>query len=333
MCLTNAGKLVVWGKSQDGRLGVSSADSFVPPTVLKDKNLPTEIIDFACGDWHCLALSNTFEIYAWGKNTAGQLGFQNTASIFPVTKLSFPSPVANVFCGPNYSMVITKDTNILYSWGNNSFCQLGIATPKPWTYEPQRVEIPFPVVKVSCGVSHVGAITTDNRLFMWGSNSRGELGLGTKCAMKNLPSQVAFFQMDVIDISCSFSKPHPHSLAITEDANGAKQAWSWGDNYKEKLGLGDQTTEQCHSHPQLIVTLNGKNIQKVCAGGIHSVALCDGQVYTWGCGSDGRLGHPEYIGSRYLYKESTPRVIGQFGEGQVIDVASNYYHCACIVLP
>ncbi len=44
---------------------------------------------------------------------------------------------------------------------------------------------------------------------------------------------------------------------------------------------------------------------KIISGGIHSAALDDkGSLYTWGCGSDGRLGHPEHGNAKYLYKES-----------------------------
>ena len=33
------------------------------------------------------------------------------------------------------------------------------------------------------------------------------------------------------------------------------------------------------------------------SGGLHSVAFCCHEaVFTWGCGSDGRLGHPEAVG-------------------------------------
>ena len=69
--------------------------------------------------------------------------------------------------------------------------------------------------------------------------------------------------------------------------------------------------------------------KKVVAGGIHAAILSEeGELFTYGCGSDGRLGHPEYEGYVYLYKESQPKRVELFAaSGQkVIDVSSSYYH-------
>ena len=45
-------------------------------------------------------------------------------------------------------------------------------------------------------------------------------------------------------------------------------------------------------------------------GGIHSAWLdSDNQIYTFGCGSDGRFGHPEIQNAKYLYKEITPKLV------------------------
>ncbi len=68
------------------------------------------------------------------------------------------------------------------------------------------------------------------------------------------------------------------------------------------------------------------------SGGIHSALLTtEGQLYTWGCGSDGRLGHPEYEGYVYLYKESRPKLVEAFGGRPVLDVESAYYSMMCLV--
>ncbi|CAF3781824.1 unnamed protein product [Rotaria sp. Silwood1] len=71
----------------------------------------------------------------------------------------------------------------------------------------------------------------------------------------------------------------------------------------------------------------------IAAGGIHSSALStDGRVFTWGCGSDGRLGHAEAQGHRYLYKEHEPRSIDLLNNQQVLSISTSYYHMAAILV-
>jgi alpha-tubulin suppressor-like RCC1 family protein len=42
----------------------------------------------------------------------------------------------------------------------------------------------------------------------------------------------------------------------------------------------------------VVPALSGKGLTKVLAGEYHSVAIAgNGEVYTWGCGSSGQLGH------------------------------------------
>ena len=72
---------------------------------------------------------------------------------------------------------------------------------------------------------------------------------------------------------------------------------------------------------------------QVVAGGIHSAAVDgSGRVWTWGCGSDGRLGHPGAEGHRYLFREDTPTVVEELERvGRVEQLASSYYHMAAVV--
>lgn len=46
--------------------------------------------------------------------------------------------------------------------------------------------------------------------------------------------------------------------------------------------------------PQIIELLRGIEVVKVSAGGAHSAAItADGELYTWGKGRYGRLGHTD----------------------------------------
>ena len=70
--------------------------------------------------------------------------------------------------------------------------------------------------------------------------------------------------------------------------------------------------------------------KKLVCGGIHSAILTEtGFVYSFGCGSDGRLGHPEYVGHTYLYKESRPKLIESLQN--VDDLESSYYHMIALI--
>ena len=130
------------------------------------------------------------------------------------------------------------------------------------------------------------------------------------------------------DCSCSPGEHHRHMLACTETGT----VYSWGDGNKGKLGNGTQNSVEWPT-PIDQQHFLGQRVVKVVAGGLHSLALTEnGLVFSWGCGSDGRLGHKEAIGHRYLYKETVPRLVESLASmGQVTDIDCSYYHCSAIL--
>ena len=109
------------------------------------------------------------------------------------------------------------------------------------------------------------------------------------------PLEVSVVDKDGIEekvemVSCSVGEHHPHTLILTVRGS----VYSCGDGYKGKLGVGDL---EWRYEPCIVEGL--ENVVQVAAGGIHSAALDrEGKVFTWGCGSDGRLGHPGAEGHR-----------------------------------
>jgi len=72
-----------------------------------------------------------------------------------------------------------------------------------------------------------------------------------------------------------------------------------GRNFQGQLGLGDPAAfpKNERNHPFQakflpIESLRGKRVAQIACGGEHSVALTeDGEVYTFGAGNKGQLGH------------------------------------------
>lgn len=128
-----------------------------------------------------------------------------------------------------------------------------------------------------------------------------------------------------MSLACSRSVKESHTSVITAD--GA--LFTFGSGYKGKLGHlaewghGLKDTELL---PRKVEALAGRRVLAVTGGGIHMGCVCDdGKLYTWGCGSDGRMGHPESAHHRYLFKESRPRPVDGLKDAAVA-LSLSYYH-------
>ena len=76
-----------------------------------------------------------------------------------------------------------------------------------------------------------------------------------------------------------------HCLALSTDG----EVFSWGEGEDGKLGHGNRTG--C-DRPRVIETLRGAEVVEIAAGGAHSACITSsGELYTWGKGRYGRLGH------------------------------------------
>lgn len=76
-------------------------------------------------------------------------------------------------------------------------------------------------------------------------------------------------------------------MAQALSANGS--VYSWGSNGSGQLGLDSNT--EAFFEPRVIRELRGVRIKQVLAGDKHSLALDEnGNVYSWGCSADGKLG-------------------------------------------
>ena len=231
--------------------------------------------------------------------------------------------VAGISCGNNFTLCWTT-CGKAYSWGVNKHGVLGHGNAN---YEiegkPREINGLYDhfVVQMSAGTSHCAAVTKDGSLHVWGNNRFGALGIGEKVDILK-PKVICNFS-DVKQVSCNIGDNHGHSLLITRDG----KLFASGDGYKGKLGLGnfDSTSVFQLVQSEIVFT-------QVCSGGIHSAAISDtNHLFTWGCGSDGRLGHPEATGHRYLFHSSIPKCVEAFLKKQVIKVSASYYHTVALV--
>lgn len=261
-------------------------------------------------------------LFSFGCGIYGRLGTSDEENAFAPVPFSckWMHPV-QIACGKAHSAIIDVYSNI-YCFGLGTAGQLGQGGSRLDSSRiPLRVPAigPVPVLLVSCGSHHTMCMTAEGRVFAWGDNTFGQLGLGAKSPKpRGTPTRVDKV-VNVRHIVCGGC----HSFIITQDSN----VLACGSNIAGQLGLGDRVdraafervpffrrlfsqglapptgSSSAASLNSLIApSTSGKNggftmpdmigpneIELAC-GIYHSVALCGKRVYAWGNGDDGRLG-------------------------------------------
>lgn len=119
-------------------------------------------------------------------------------------------------------------------------------------------------VSVATGKYHSMLATEDGRLYVWGDNSKGQLGNGTT-VQQNTPVQImdGVYQVAAGDFTS-------YALTYTGDL------YAWGNN--ENYECGKKSTAY-FSSPELIM----HNIVSIAATKTHAYAVSsDGDLYFWG---------------------------------------------------
>lgn len=318
-----------WGKH--GRLGTGSEEDHSIPTHIVIPDSSVEICQVSAGYWHACCITSDGGLYAWGYNKSHGvlgLGINKASPVSPFEAIPVQVPlsvkVKQVACGYNYSYAVGVDGSC-WSWGSGAHGVLGHGDSND-RFEPTRIKVPgdSAVSYVNCGYSHSAVVTDAGLLMMVGYGEDGALGIGGHSDKSTLQQVKTLDGIVIVRASCSLGERHSHTLACSSDG----EVYSWGDGYKGKLGQNDQ---ESRSLPTKIdpSRFGGEFVVGVACGGIHSAAVTrEGGVFTWGCGSDGRLGHAEAKGHRYLFRCDVPRKVE--GLANVASVDCSYYHTAVL---
>ena len=173
--LTEEGKIYSCGANNHGQLGHGHVEPInAPLQISAGKSRGVAFRKIAAGADHCLAISLSGTVYAWGSNKHEKCGVSVDDSILtsPVT-VPFDRTASHIACGEGHSMVVAGD---LWTFGDNRYGQCGIgsfAQTSPVT----RVAISAKLLSISGGARHSLAVLADGHVLGWGDNSVGQLGI------------------------------------------------------------------------------------------------------------------------------------------------------------
>ena len=253
-------------------------------------------------------------LYLWGLNTNGKLGDNTIVSKSSPVQV-FGGAVNWEFArGGYYHNSGIKTDGTYWSWGANSFGQLGDNTIVHRSSPVQTVSFGSTWMKSSSAGSHVAAIKTDGTLWLWGNNDSGQLGDNT-ITHRSSPVQTITYGNNWLQVSCGYN----HTIATKTDGT----LWTWGKNSYGQLG--DNTTTSKSSPIQTIT--RGTNWFSISTSFYSNFAIkTDGTLWCWGLNGSPA---PGILGDNSTINRSSP-IQTVTGGTNWKNVGSFAYHVAAI---
>ncbi|XP_051123496.1 PH, RCC1 and FYVE domains-containing protein 1-like [Andrographis paniculata] len=329
--VTRQGEVFCWGEEAGGRLGHGIGKDVTQPCLVESLSFCS--VDFvACGEFHTCAVTMAGELYTWGDGMhyAGLLGHGTDISHWIPKRISGPLEglqVASVTCGPWHTALITS-MGQLFTFGDGTFGVLGHGNRENAFY-PREVESlsGLRTVAVACGVWHTAAVVevivtqssasfSSGKLFTWGDGDKNRLGHGDKEPRLKPTCVPALIDHNFHKVACG------HSLTVGLTTSG--RVFTMGSTVYGQLG----NPRSDGKLPCLVEDkLPAESVEEISCGSYHVAVLTSkNEVYTWGKGANGRLGHGD------IEDRKMPTVVEALKDRHVKSIAcgSNYTAAICL---
>ncbi|KAK4258386.1 hypothetical protein QN277_007841 [Acacia crassicarpa] len=328
--VTRQGEVFSWGEESGGRLGHGIEKDFCHPHLIEF--LSVQNVEFvACGEYHTCAISTLGDLFTWGDgaHNAGLLGHGSDVSHWIPKRVTGPLEglqVVSIACGTWHSALATSNGK-LFTFGDGTFGVLGHGDRSSVSY-PREVQSlsGLKTIKVACGVWHTAAIievmghqgtnVSSRKLFTWGDGDKYRLGHGNKETYLQPTCVSALIEHNFLQIACG------HNMTVALDTSGC--VVTMGGTAYGQLGnaLSDGKTPT-----KVQDKLVGEYVEEISCGANHVAVLTSrSELYTWGKGANGRLGHGD------THDRKSPTLVESLKDRHIRNVScgSNFTSCICI---
>src|SRR5882724_2120448 len=226
IALKSDGTVWAWGSNTSGQLGDGSTTSRKLAAQVKTSNhaFLTSVNAIAAGDNFSIALKSDGTVWAWGINSAGQLGIGSTTSQSYAVQVKLSSGtalsgVSDIVCGSAFAAALKSDGTI-WTWGSNTNGQLGNGTTTQ-ANNPVQAKINSTTFiggsyALAAGATHTLVLKTDGSVWSCGLNSSGQLSINSTTQQLYFVQGSAssgVFLSGIVDIGAGGS----HSLVTQSD--------------------------------------------------------------------------------------------------------------------
>lgn len=236
-------------------------------------------------DYYSNILICNEKIYYWGKNN------DNVIVNNDHNHVTFPQLLDIGISGYDINYIIIADGNYLlftnsgiYAMGNNKNYNLGLGKETNIKI-PIKLDLNITIRSICMGQNSTYIVTDDNKLYVCGDNSYGQLGVNSKKKYINKFEYAYIYDkvgVKQVFVGGNFAFVH----LLNNKVN------SFGDNSQFQLGLGLKAKFAMSNIPREMefFNKNKSSLNKICINNNTCLALMEnGKVYGWGLNHNGCL--------------------------------------------
>ena len=285
--------MYAWGDNYFGQLCIGSmskkSDAVMSPVEVTGMG-KNRVLKISGSEGHTLILAEDGNIYSGGRNFDGELGKHrsNSNTVFPEQISTFPTAIRVIdIAATKSSSVALSDEGAVYTWGTNMCVVLGLGNVSsrstPTLVSSLKNER---IMRMVAGEYHVLVLSNTGKLWTWGGNEHGQLGIGLQpeeefafaFSSRLEPVQPKFeTNVQIVTIGAGLT----NSFAVALD----NTFYSWGGNAYGQLGLGDTSRRLLPAEVPIKA-----NLRRIACGNTHTIILSDeGKVFTCGSNEYGEL--------------------------------------------
>lgn len=299
--LTEDGRVYSWGSDGNGQLGRSAGVAENAGLVTKqDGTALTGIVQLSAGDTHCLAIDEDGNVWSWGGDWGpGQLGSSGGGRNYAArveggeTGSAYLENVVNISAGQAHSMAVLESGKVV-TWGSNRFYNasggeepagqqgegnesIGSSNDLPSYVLTGAGDTLTNIRGISDGDAWTYAISSDDKIYVWGYNVNGQLGLGASA-----DDAVEYAtELPLSSYGCAVPAPCPKvnlgpdsmktcaplNVDLSAQTHGGKNLeyrWFRNDTNNTALKTGTDSLYTATQEGDYIVVVEDRRVNKTC---------------------------------------------------------------------
>ncbi|CAM8884892.1 unnamed protein product [Rhodiola kirilowii] len=173
---TEGGEVFTWGSNREGQLGYTSVDT--QPIPRRVSSIRSRVVAVAAANKHTAAVSESGEVFTWGCNKEGQLGYgtSNSASNYTPRVVEYlKGKIFAKVAAAKYHTIVLGTEGEVYTWGHKLVTPRRVIVSRNMKKSGSSLlkfhrSEKLHVCEVAAGMVHSLALTDDGALFYWVSS-------------------------------------------------------------------------------------------------------------------------------------------------------------------